>query len=146
MTPKPSRRFWEVRKLLPAVAVSTAPATTISTAPAKPTPTASLARRHRPSFVDHQRATHEIAAVAGFNRMIGRLIVVNFHKPKPASLTGEPIPHYVYSIHGDTSLSKEVLQILFGGRVGEVPHKQFHHWKHLALSEEEGVLTTADPL
>jgi hypothetical protein len=101
----------------PAAAVTAVPTTAAA---------AALARNHRPCFVDNQRATHEVAAIAGFDGAIGRAVIVNFDEAEPASLASESVPHYVNAVYADPRLREEIRDIGFGCRIGQVPYEKFH--------------------
>src|SRR5271165_5299285 len=87
-----------------AAAASATPAFTAASASAT-----SLARDHGAGFIHHQRAAHEITAVAGFDGAICRGIVVDLDEPEPARFAREAIRH-----------------IGFGSRIGQVPYEKFH--------------------
>jgi hypothetical protein len=115
--------FWKNESL-------TAPASTAAfTPPAAFTPSAPstaaavLARHHRASFVHYNGPAHKIAAVAGFNGMVGGRVIVDFDESKATRLSSKPITHYIHAVHGDTRLRKEIRYVGFSRRIGEVPYK-----------------------
>jgi len=104
-----------------AAAASATPAFTAASASAT-----SLARDHGAGFIHHQRAAHEITAVAGFDGAICRGIVVDLDEPEPARFAREAIAHDIDTIHCDTGLREEIRHIGFGSRIGQVPYEKFH--------------------
>jgi hypothetical protein len=114
--------FWKNENL-------TAPASTAAfTPPAAFTPSAPstaavLARNHRASLVHHHGPAHKIAAVAGFNGMVGGSVIVDFDESEATSLSGKPITHHIHAVHGDTRLRKEIRYVGLSRRIGEVPYK-----------------------
>jgi hypothetical protein len=79
-----------------------------STAPRTASSTAAFARNHGTGFVHYQRATHQIAPIAGFYGAVSRRIVVDLNESKTASLTGKTITHHVHAIDGYARLREEI--------------------------------------
>src|ERR1700677_1954026 len=100
-----SRKCWNNRALPSGPATTALASATRATASAT---TAAFARNHGTSFVHHQGAAHQVAAVAGFHRTIGGGVVVDLNEAEPASFTGKTITHYVHAIHGNTRLREEI--------------------------------------
>lgn len=76
-----------------------------------------------PGFIDRQGTALKILAVKHFNRFVGIGLRAHFDKSKAAGTTGVPVLH---DIDRDyiPGLGKMILEIIFGGVVGEVANKQ----------------------
>ena len=86
-------------------------------------PAASTARRsvpplRWPSLIDHQSAAHQRSSIARLHRLLGKRIIIDLHKSKPARLSAEAISQDVNRIDLDASFVKERLQIGLGSLVG----------------------------
>ena len=90
-------------------------------------PASAFTRSHRTCFVDHECAAHQILAMAGLNGPEGGGVVIDFHKPKPASLLGETVAHDGDRINRHAILGKEILQVVFVCLVRQVSHKKLLH-------------------
>jgi hypothetical protein len=93
--------------VLPARTSAAALASTAASRTASTTASA-LAWNHGTGFVDHQRAAHQIAPIAGFYGTVSRRVIVDLNEPETASLTGETITHHVHAVDGDTGLREEI--------------------------------------
>src|SRR5512135_3519724 len=97
---KRSRKCWKNDSGLAARPSASAIASAAATGS---TPTAAaFAGNHGTSFVHYQRATHQVAAIAGFDGAVGGGVVVDFDEAESASLAGESITHHVYAINRNT--------------------------------------------
>src|SRR5579871_1982127 len=61
--------------------------------PRSSTAATTFARGHGPGLIHHQRAAHQLFAVARIHRSNGCCIVVDFYKPETSGLSGKPIAH-----------------------------------------------------
>src|ERR1700675_633759 len=73
------------------------------------TTTAAFTCSHGARLINHQRAAHQILAMAGVHGPPCGCIVVYFTKHKPPSLSGETIAHDGHRIDRHAIIGKEVL-------------------------------------
>ena len=101
---------------------------TITTATATAAAIAATATRRalfaRTRFVDRQRTALKIFLVKHFDGFVGIFLRSHLNKGKAARTACHAILHDVDRHHGP-GLGKMILEIIFGGVVGEVPNKQF---------------------
>jgi hypothetical protein len=86
-----------------------------------------LARSHRTRFIHDQRAPHQILAVARFGGALCGSIIVDFDKPKPASLAGKTVAHDGHGIDCYAVIGKEILDIRLICGVREIPYEKLFH-------------------
>jgi hypothetical protein len=113
------------RKSVIAAAASAAPTTAATTASSATTTTATFA--HGAGFVHHQRAAHELFAVAGFDGPIGCPVIGELGESKASRLTREFVPNNLHGIGVDPGLREKVLKLRLTGLIGKVANKQFLH-------------------
>jgi len=115
--------------------IAAAPAATLTPPTTAATP---FARHHGASFVDHQRAAHQVAAIAGFDGVVSSRVIMDFDESEPAGLSGEAVAHYIDAVHGDSSLRKEIRYVGFSCRIGEISYKKFHSLLLNVIRREAG--------
>lgn len=110
---------------IPASAEITLPAAARSAAKISLRPFPAL---RRTSFVNHERATHQLPAIAHLNRLGGGVIVVNFDEAEPSRFAAESIAHDIYAIDLNACFGEERLKVRFSRFVRQVPNKQSRHF------------------
>lgn len=103
------------------VAASAAPAAVgTSTAGAS-----ASALAHGTRFIDYQRPTQKILAIAILHCAVRLFVVTKFRKSETARVAGELIPNNLHGIGVKTGPREPILKLCFTGLVGKVAYKQF---------------------
>jgi len=108
--------------MLPTIAIATA--TTATPALVAATPAAAPARAlfARTRFVDRESAALEVLLVEHFNGLISFSLRAHLDEGEAAGTAGRPILHDV-DRHDRASLGEIVLEVVFGGVIGEVTYE-----------------------
>ena len=105
-------------------ATATSSAATSATARTAAAATATAAFRHGTRFIHNQSAAEEILPVAHGDGTLCFAVVFEIDKSKTARLAGEAIPNDLDRVGTETRACEPILQLCFGGLVGQVSNKQ----------------------
>ena len=118
----------------PAASTTAATATSVTATAASSPTTSATARtaaaattpafRHGTRFIHHQSAAEEILPVAHGDGTLCFAVVFEIDKSETARLAGEAIPNDLDRVGTETRAREPILQLCFGGLVGQVSNKQ----------------------